>query len=302
MARAGRDPVELLNEAKAGSRVALARLLTMIERGGPESAAVASLAYREAPPYSLGLTGAPGAGKSTLTDQLISVVRKGWPGETITPINQVSILAIDPTSPFSGGAILGDRVRMQDHATDPTVFIRSMATRGHLGGLSLAVPEAVRLFGAAGMPVVLIETVGVGQMEVEVASATDTTVVVVNPGWGDSMQANKAGLLCDYDSTQVCSYKAQNSLDTTYSYETGPMTTRVSLLDSSNTAINFNKPAILEYTHRGTTSNSGKNYDGKKVLFQYQGPGNLRGFPQFCIDSNSGLDHPVELTVLRHLP
>ena len=195
MARAGRDPVELLNEAKAGSRVALARLLTMIERGGPESAAVASLAYREAPPYSLGLTGAPGAGKSTLTDQLISVVRKGWPGATITPINQVSILAIDPTSPFSGGAILGDRVRMQDHATDPRVFIRSMATRGHLGGLSLAVPEAVRLFGAAGMPVVLIETVGVGQMEVEVASATDTTVVVVNPGWGDSMQANKAGLL-----------------------------------------------------------------------------------------------------------
>lgn len=195
MARAGRDPVELLNEAKAGSRVALARLLTMIERGGPESAAVASLAYREAPPYSLGLTGAPGAGKSTLTDQLISVVRKGWPGATITPIDQVSILAIDPTSPFSGGAILGDRVRMQDHATDPTVFIRSMATRGHLGGLSLAVPEAVRLFGAAGMPVVLIETVGVGQMEVEVASATDTTVVVVNPGWGDSMQANKAGLL-----------------------------------------------------------------------------------------------------------
>jgi LAO/AO transport system kinase len=195
MARAGRDPVELLNEAKAGSRVALARLLTMIERGGPESAAVASLAYREAPPYSLGLTGAPGAGKSTLTDQLIRVVRKGWPGETITPVDQVSILAIDPTSPFSGGAILGDRVRMQDHATDPTVFIRSMATRGHLGGLSLAVPEAVRLFGAAGMPVVLIETVGVGQMEVEVASATDTTVVVVNPGWGDSMQANKAGLL-----------------------------------------------------------------------------------------------------------
>jgi len=103
--------------------------------------------------------------------------------------------------------------------------------------------------------------------------------------------ANKAGLLCDYDSTQVCSYKAQNSLDTTYSYETGPMTTRVSLLDSStNTAINFNKPAILEYTHHGTTSNSGKNYDGKKVLFQYQGPGNLRGFPQFCIDSNSGLE------------
>jgi len=102
--------------------------------------------------------------------------------------------------------------------------------------------------------------------------------------------ANKAGLLCDYDATQVCSYKAQNSLDASYSYETGPRTTRVSLLDSSNNAINFNKPAILEYTHHGTTSNSGKNYDGKKILFQYQGPGNLQGFPQFCVDSNSGLE------------
>jgi len=105
------------------------------------------------------------------------------------------VLAIDPTSPFSGGAILGDRVRMGQHALDPTVFIRSMATRGHLGGLSLAVPDAVRLLGAAGLPVVIVETVGVGQMEVEIASAADTTVVVVTPGWGDSMQASKAGLL-----------------------------------------------------------------------------------------------------------
>ena len=105
------------------------------------------------------------------------------------------MLAIDPTSPFSGGAILGDRVRMQQHALDPTVFIRSMATRGHLGGLALAVPDAVRVLGAVGLPVVIVETVGVGQMEVEVASAADTTVVVVTPGWGDSMQANKAGLL-----------------------------------------------------------------------------------------------------------
>ena len=108
---------------------------------------------------------------------------------------QVAVLAVDPTSPFSGGAILGDRVRMSQHALDPTVFIRSMATRGHLGGLSLAVPDAVRLLGAAGMGVVIVETVGVGQMEVEIASAADTTVVVVTPGWGDSMQANKAGLL-----------------------------------------------------------------------------------------------------------
>ena len=107
----------------------------------------------------------------------------------------MGVLAVDPTSPFSGGAILGDRVRMQQHALDPTVFIRSMATRGHLGGLALAVPDAVRVLGAAGHPVVIVETVGVGQMEVEVASAADTTVVVVTPGWGDSMQANKAGLL-----------------------------------------------------------------------------------------------------------
>jgi LAO/AO transport system kinase len=107
----------------------------------------------------------------------------------------VAVLAVDPTSPFSGGAILGDRVRMQDHATDPGVFIRSMATRGHLGGLALATPQAMRVLEAAGAPWILVETVGVGQVEVEVAAATDTTVVVVNPGWGDGVQANKAGLL-----------------------------------------------------------------------------------------------------------
>jgi LAO/AO transport system kinase len=146
-------------------------------------------------PYTVGLTGAPGAGKSTLTDRLISLVRSGWPAPSPESVDQVAVLAIDPTSPFSGGAILGDRVRMQQHALDPTVFIRSMATRGHLGGLALAVPDAVRVLGAAGVPVVILETVGVGQMEVEVASAADTTMVVVTPGWGDAMQANKAGLL-----------------------------------------------------------------------------------------------------------
>ena len=198
MSTTSRDPSVLLDAARQGSRVGLARLLTMIERGGAESFEVAKLVYATAPPYSVGLTGAPGAGKSTLTDQLITTARRGWPEVehgAAEAIEQISVLAIDPSSPFSGGAILGDRIRMQDHATDPTVFIRSMATRGHLGGLSLAVPDAVRLLGAAEMPVVLIETVGVGQMEVEVASAADTTVVVVTPGWGDSMQANKAGLL-----------------------------------------------------------------------------------------------------------
>jgi LAO/AO transport system kinase len=109
--------------------------------------------------------------------------------------DEVGVLAVDPTSPFTGGAILGDRVRMQDHATDTGVFIRSMATRGHLGGLALATPHAVRVLDAAGKPWVIIETVGVGQVEVEVAGAADTTVVVVNPGWGDAVQASKAGLL-----------------------------------------------------------------------------------------------------------
>jgi LAO/AO transport system kinase len=198
------DPSALLELARSDDRVALARLLSYVERGGDTATDVAELAYRSDIPYTVGLTGAPGAGKSTLTDGLITAVRGGWPsvGESSSSssspddaVPQVAVLAVDPTSPFSGGAILGDRVRMSQHALDPTVFIRSMATRGHLGGLSLAVPDAVRLLGAAGMKVVIVETVGVGQMEVEIASAADTTVVVVTPGWGDSMQANKAGLL-----------------------------------------------------------------------------------------------------------
>jgi LAO/AO transport system kinase len=189
------DPAALLERAKAHDRVALARLLSFVERGGEAGLAVARLSYRDTMPYTVGLTGAPGAGKSTLTDRLITTARAGWPEPATEAIDQVGVLAIDPTSPFSGGAILGDRVRMGQHALDSTVFIRSMATRGHLGGLALAVPDAVRVLGAAGLPLVIVETVGVGQMEVEIASAADTTVVVVTPGWGDSMQANKAGLL-----------------------------------------------------------------------------------------------------------
>jgi LAO/AO transport system kinase len=189
------DPASLMQLARENDRVALARLVSMVERGGKPGLEVASLSYRSAVPYTVGLTGAPGAGKSTLTDHLITRAREGWPEPAPEAIAQVGVLAIDPTSPFSGGAILGDRVRMQQHALDPTVFIRSMATRGHLGGLALAVPDAVRVLGAAGLPLVVVETVGVGQMEVEIAAAADTTMVVVTPGWGDSMQANKAGLL-----------------------------------------------------------------------------------------------------------
>ncbi len=183
-----RDPSELLTAARAGDRGALARLLSFVEQGGAPARDVGRLAYPlGGQAYTVGLTGAPGSGKSTLTSQLIALLRAA---ET-----DVAVLAIDPSSPFSGGAILGDRVRMQDHATDPGVFIRSMATRGHLGGLALAAPEAIRLLDAVGKPWVLVETVGVGQVEVEIAGEADTTIVVVNPGWGDAVQANKAGLL-----------------------------------------------------------------------------------------------------------
>lgn len=183
-----RDPAALFAAAQAGDRAALARVLSVVERGGPDARVVGRLAYPEAGrAYTVGLTGAPGAGKSTLTDGLIARVRRSG--------GDVGVLAVDPSSPYSGGAILGDRVRMQDHALDPGVFIRSMASRGHLGGLSLATREAIRTLDAVGFPTVLVETVGVGQVEVEIAQAADTTVVVVNPGWGDAVQANKAGLL-----------------------------------------------------------------------------------------------------------
>jgi LAO/AO transport system kinase len=183
-----REPGPLLEAARAGDRAALARLLSMVERGGEPARELGRLAYPlTGHSYTVGLTGAPGAGKSTLTSALIAHLR--------AQDEQLAVLAIDPTSPFSGGAILGDRVRMQDHATDPGVFIRSMATRGHLGGLALAVPEAVRLLDAVGKPLVIVETVGVGQVEVEIAGQADTAVVVVNPGWGDGVQANKAGLM-----------------------------------------------------------------------------------------------------------
>jgi LAO/AO transport system kinase len=183
-----KDPSELVDAAVGGDRAAVARLISLIERGGEPARVVGRLIYpRGGAAYTVGITGAPGAGKSTLTNRLIKLVR----GQDA----DVAVLAIDPTSPFSGGAILGDRVRMQDHATDPRVFIRSMATRGHMGGLALAAPEAIRVLDAAGFPIVLVETVGVGQVEVEIAGEADTTVVVVNPGWGDSVQANKAGLL-----------------------------------------------------------------------------------------------------------
>lgn len=183
-----RDPQELTVAALAGDRAALGRVLSLVEAGGSAAAQVDALVHgRGGAAYTVGITGAPGAGKSTLTDRLVAIARQSH--------SQVAVLAVDPSSPRTGGAILGDRVRMDDHFLDPGVFIRSMATRGALGGLAVAVPGVVRVLDAAGFDWILLETVGVGQIEVDIAAAADTTVVVVNPGWGDGIQAVKAGLI-----------------------------------------------------------------------------------------------------------
>jgi LAO/AO transport system kinase len=182
------DAEELLAVARKGQPRALARLISLVENGSPQLREVMKLVAPHAGGARVtGLTGAPGVGKSTITGALV----KAYRGQGL----RVGVLAVDPTSPFTGGALLGDRVRMQDHATDDGVFIRSMATRGHLGGLSSAVPQALRILDAAGFDVIMIETVGVGQAEVEIASLADTTLVIVAPGMGDSVQAAKAGIL-----------------------------------------------------------------------------------------------------------
>jgi LAO/AO transport system kinase len=179
----------LADDLLAGSRRALARTLTRIEDG--PSDVVRDVVVRLHPHTGraalVGITGAPGAGKSTLVNALIDAWRAC--GRT------VAVLAIDPSSPFSGGALLGDRVRMQGHALDEGVFVRSMASRGQLGGLSWSTPQALLALDAAGFDRVIVETVGVGQAEVEVAALADTTVVVVAPGMGDAVQAAKAGIL-----------------------------------------------------------------------------------------------------------
>ncbi|MBU39951.1 MAG: methylmalonyl Co-A mutase-associated GTPase MeaB [Acidimicrobiaceae bacterium] len=179
--------ISLVEKASEGDRRSVGRLLTLVERGGESAEQVAESTHTlSGKSHVIGITGAPGAGKSTLTACLArDLAVSGY---------KPAVLAVDPSSPLTGGAILGDRVRMEE-ASEAGAFIRSMATRGHSGGLALAVPGMVRVFDAFGFNPIIIETVGVGQVEVDVASAADTVVVVVTSGWGDAVQANKAGLL-----------------------------------------------------------------------------------------------------------
>ena len=178
----------LVRGVLAGDRRAVARAISLVEDGRPELERLSAGIYgATGRAVTVGITGAPGVGKSTLAGALVGALRADE--------RRVAVLAVDPTSPYTGGALLGDRVRMQEHATDPDVFIRSMATRGHLGGMALAAPEGVRILDAAGYDPVMVETVGVGQAEVDVAAATDTAVVILAPGLGDAVQMAKAGIL-----------------------------------------------------------------------------------------------------------
>ena len=182
------DVADLVEQARAGRPRAVGRLISLVEDQSPALREVmALLAPHAGAARVVGITGSPGVGKSTSTSALVTAYRRRS--------MRVGVLAVDPSSPFSGGALLGDRVRMQEHAVDDGVFIRSMASRGHLGGLSWATPQALRVLSAAGCDVVLVETVGVGQAEVQVASLADTTLVLLAPGMGDGIQAAKAGIL-----------------------------------------------------------------------------------------------------------
>jgi LAO/AO transport system kinase len=188
MARTTNDGSMLVQEVLAGNRRALARLITRVENRTPDAqAALAALYPHTGRAYLVGVTGAPGTGKSTLVNALARTLRQRH--------QTIGIVAVDPTSPFSGGAVLGDRIRMIDLAGDPGVFIRSMANRGSLGGLAATTGDVARVMDAAGFDVVLIETVGAGQSEVDIARTAYTTIVVDAPGLGDDVQAIKAGIL-----------------------------------------------------------------------------------------------------------
>jgi len=184
----GNTAAAQLDQARAGDVRALARLLSLVEDESPQvRSVIKDLLPDTGRARIIGLTGAPGVGKSTVTGALVGAFRADGA--------RVAVLAIDPTSPFTGGALLGDRIRMQDHAVDDQVFIRSMASRGHLGGLAISTPQAIRVLDAAGFDPILVETVGVGQAEVAIASLADSVAVLLAPGMGDAIQAAKAGIL-----------------------------------------------------------------------------------------------------------
>ncbi|MGH3372260.1 MAG: methylmalonyl Co-A mutase-associated GTPase MeaB [Nocardioidaceae bacterium] len=188
MSRSTTSVPDLVDRARSGDARAVARLISLVEDASPLLREVmAGLAPYTGNAQIVGITGSPGVGKSTSTSALVGALRKAD--------KRVGVLAVDPSSPFSGGALLGDRIRMQDHALDKSVYIRSMASRGHLGGLAWTTPQALRVLDAAGCDVVLVETVGVGQSEVEIAGLADTTLVLLAPGMGDGVQAAKAGIL-----------------------------------------------------------------------------------------------------------
>lgn len=224
---------ELVAAALNGKREALARLLSIAERGG---AAVLEIEERIAPrvgsAWVVGVTGPPGAGKSTLINALLPHAQAA--------MGKAAVLAVDPSSPFSNGAILGDRVRMQGRTIGPSVFIRSMASRGEMGGLARAASTCVRLFDACGWPVVIVETLGIGQVELDIMDLADTVVVVLNPGWGDTIQANKAGL------TEAGDVFVINKAD-----KPGAQQTRKDLLESLALLAKERKPEIVETVATG---------------------------------------------------
>jgi LAO/AO transport system kinase len=236
---------ELVQQARSGSPRAIARLITLVEEASPllrevmrEITAHTGSATKRA--RIVGLTGSPGVGKSTSTSALVTELRK--------QDLRVAVLAVDPSSPFSGGALLGDRVRMSDHATDPDVYIRSMASRGHLGGLSWSTPQALRVLDAAGFDVILVETVGVGQSEVEVAALADTTIVLLAPGMGDGIQAAKAGIL------EIGDVYVVNKADRDGAHQVQrDLRGMIALSDSSGRAENFwKRPILATVAQQGT--------------------------------------------------